>query len=253
MRVALAAGLSAFALAMAPARPAQAQYTLRVEPRLSLAWWQVNPHLNHLWATTCPAEPSWRPGEGKGIGWAQQFLTMRSKTGYAAVKDTIIPLFPRRRARPLCDEAVSGTLTASDTMSWSGVQGKIVVEAAKLRTGTEMRDRYARQSILNTAAYPTITFTIDSTSPLTPGRGNVMQGTVYGTFELHGVQRPISAPFKTWHETVGRRVTAQFMIPAQEMIDVYRMSKYSLGLGVGATVWEELWVGIDVVLNSTES
>jgi len=38
------------------------------------------------------------------------------------------------------------------------------------------------------------------------------------------------------------------LIPAEDMIEVYHMSKYSLGLGVGQTVWDELWLGIDVIL-----
>ena len=229
---------------------ASAQYSLTVDPQLSLAWWQINPHLSHLWATTCPGDPSWRAGDGgKGIGWAQQYLSMRSKTGYANVKDTIIPLYPRRRARALCEQAVSGNLTATDTTNWTGIRGSITVQANKLTTGMAMRDKYARESILNTAAYPTIKFTIDSISPLAKARrGENLEGTVYGVLELHGVSRPIEAPVKTWRDPAGRRVTTKFMIPAGDMVDVYRMSKYSLGLGVGGTVWEELWVGVDVIL-----
>src|SRR6185503_20584350 len=91
------------------------QFKFKIDPPMGLAWWQVNPHLGHLWATTCPADPSWRPGEGRSVAWAQQFLSMRSKTGYANVKDTIIPLYPRRRARSLCEPAVSGSVTLADT------------------------------------------------------------------------------------------------------------------------------------------
>src|SRR5882672_8525183 len=44
---------------------AHAQMRWVVDSRSSLAWWQVSPNLNHLWATTCPGDSSWRPGEGR--------------------------------------------------------------------------------------------------------------------------------------------------------------------------------------------
>jgi hypothetical protein len=241
--------MSAIALALGLfASRAQAQYTLTVDQPMSLAWWQVNPHLGHLWATTCPSDPSWRPGEGRSISWAQQFLSMRSKTGYANVKDTIIPLYPRRKARSLCEPAVSGSVTLADTAQLTDVKGTIVLQAEKLTTGLDMRDRYAKESILNTKTYPTITFKIDSLSHLTKARGDTLVGQAYGVFELHGITRPMSAAIKTWHEPAGRRVSAKFMVPAGDMTEVYHMSKYSLGLGVGGVVWQELWLGVDVIL-----
>jgi hypothetical protein len=215
---------------------------------MSLAWWQVNPHLGHLWATTCPADPSWRPGEGHSVAWAQQFLAMRSKTGYANVKDTIIPLYPRRRARALCEDAVSGEITANDTVNWSGIKGTVAVQADKITTGLDMRDNYARHSILNTGAYPLIKYTIDSVGPFTKARRDTLNTTIYGTIDLHGVQHAIQAPAKLWHDAGALRVTAKMLVPAQDMIEVYYMSKYSLGLGVGQTVWDELWLGIDAIL-----
>src|SRR5262245_61751491 len=230
---------------------AQAQVSYTIEQPLSLAWWQVTPHLNHLWATTGPADPSWRPGEGKSISWAQQYLSMRSKTGYAAVKDTIIPLYPRRRARAMCNQAVSGSISASDTTDWAGVKGSVVVQLDQLTSGVDMRDRYARESILQTKAFPTVKFTIDSLSHLTKARGDTLVGTAYGSMELHGVTQKVTAPLKTWKETVGRRVSAKFMIPAVDMTEVYNMSKYSLGLGVGGVIWDELWLGVDVILKPT--
>src|SRR5688572_32909464 len=43
-----------------------------VEPTSSSAWWQMNPHFGHLWATTCPADPNWSAGEGNSGGYAPQ-------------------------------------------------------------------------------------------------------------------------------------------------------------------------------------
>ncbi|MBI4502544.1 MAG: YceI family protein [Gemmatimonadetes bacterium] len=173
---------------------------------------------------------------------------MKSKTGYANVKDTIIPLYPRKRVRPLCEEAVSGEILVADTTSLRGVHGIISVTADKLTTGMGMRDNYARNSILQTATHPTIKFTIDSVSQLTKAHGDTLRGNAYGVFSLHGVDRPMSATLKTWHEAGGLRVQAKFMVKASDLIDVYRMSKYSLGLGVGNSIWEELHMGVDVVL-----
>ena len=183
------------------------------------------------------------------MAWAQQYLSMRSKTGYANVKDTIIPLYPRRRVRAVCDPtAVSGTITVADTVNWTGVRGEISVRGETLHTGQEMRDKYQNHSILNTAAYPFIKFKIDSVGTLTKTRGDTLRGKAFGVFELHGVSQPLNADVRTWRDPMGRRVSAKFMIPAEDMTDVYNMSKYALGLGVGGTVWEELWVGIDVIL-----
>src|SRR5437870_6293491 len=94
-------------LAAAGAAPAQTRWT--VDPKTSLAWWQVSPHLNHLWATTCPAEPSWRPGEGRSTGWSINPLLKMPATGYANVEDTVhVPLFPRHWVNSVCVEAVGG-------------------------------------------------------------------------------------------------------------------------------------------------
>ena len=41
----------------------------------SLVWWQVDPHYNHLWSTTCPNDPSWQPGEGRDAGWQVNYKT----------------------------------------------------------------------------------------------------------------------------------------------------------------------------------
>src|SRR5882757_8516136 len=64
---------------------AQAETRWTVDPKASLAWWQVSPHLNHLWATTCPGEPSWRPGEGRSSGWNINPYLELPATGYANV------------------------------------------------------------------------------------------------------------------------------------------------------------------------
>ena len=67
-----------------------------IDDRSSLAWWQINPHLGDLWGTTCPQESSWHAGR-------EQDPYKRTTTAYAAVLDTVIPLYPRPVAQAVRD------------------------------------------------------------------------------------------------------------------------------------------------------
>src|ERR1700756_5357461 len=97
---------------------AQAQVPLTVDRKASLAWWQVNPHFNQLWATTCPNESSWRPGEGRSPGWVINPALRPPKTGQANVLDTVhVPFYPRPTAHPVCREAVEGRVLLPDTVT----------------------------------------------------------------------------------------------------------------------------------------
>src|SRR5438105_3072902 len=113
--------LRASALALMTLMPAVApvalsgQQHLTVDQRTSLAWWQMNPHLNHLWATTCPEDPGYRPGEGVSVGDAGAFVkSLQTRFGFANIMDTIIPLYPRHSVRALCTPAVRGDVTVDD-------------------------------------------------------------------------------------------------------------------------------------------
>ncbi|MBI4421658.1 MAG: hypothetical protein HY560_12605 [Gemmatimonadetes bacterium] len=234
-----------------PVHGQAAPFRLRVDPKASLAWWQVNPHLSHLWATTCPQEPSWRPGEGTSLAWASEFLKMRSKTGHANIRDTVIPMYPRKRARSLCTEAVTGEISAADTLSWRGVRGLITVRGEHLITGLTMRDEYAKKAILKTAVYPELRFAIDSLSPL-QASGDTLRGTVFGTFQVLGTEQRTNARLRVWPEAGGLRVQAQWMVPAHDLVEVFGISKLALGIGAAGTIWEELHMGIDLVLVPTQ-
>jgi hypothetical protein len=227
----------------------QAQTRWTVDPKSSLAWWQVNPHLNHLWATTCPEEPSWRPGEGRSAGWVIGRALRPPKHGYANVSDTtIIPVYPRYAARDICTEAVRGLVLVSDTARWRGVRGEVTVRAEALITGDERRDAYTRQAVLQTDRYPEIRFTIDSVVGVTQ-RGDTLAGRAVGVFALHGVAKPITVPVQAWPEADGLRVLGKFHIPAAAMVQDYGLSKYALGLGVATEIWHELFMGVDLLLH----
>ena len=226
----------------------QSQVRFTVEPKSSLGWWQINPHLSHLWATTCPEEPSWRPGEGRSGGWSFSGGLPDPKHGFAAVSDTtIVPLYPRYEALPICTEAVSGEVMVSDTARWRGIRGRVVIKADKLVSGDDRRDEYARKAILQTERNPDITFTIDSVVNVRE-MSDTIAGLAFGTLALHGVTWHTSGPVRAWPETEGLRVTARARFPAQALIDVFDISKFALGLGVTTRIWKDIFMGVDIVL-----
>jgi len=221
-----------------------------VDQKTSLAWWQVDPHYEHLWATTCPADTSWQAGEGRDAGLYTNYAT-RPKTAAAGTSDSRIPLFPRTEVRPLCRQAIRGAITAADTIRWRGVRGTVTVIADSLFTGLGFRDTYGRRAVLETGTYPEITFTIDSLVDVQPG--DTLRATAIGTFELHGVQHATRAPLRAWHERAGFRVRAQFSVPALALTQEFKMSKWALGMGVGMRRWNTVHMGVDVVLRPSGS
>lgn len=237
------------ALLLPAALPAQTQFV--VEPKTSLAWWQIDPHYEHLWATTCPADPSWQPGEGRDPGQYTDYATRPSTTA-AARSDSRIPLFPRYRVRPVCRSAVHGEITVGDTATLSGVHGRITMIADSLFTGLEMRDIYARRAILETGRYPEIAFTIDSLVEVRRS-GDTTKAFAIGHFELHGVAQPMRAPVSAWRDPAGLRVRAQFSVPAPMLVNEFQMSKWGLGMGVVMKRWKTIHMGVDVILNRAGS
>jgi len=244
--------VAAVSLLLIAQASAQAQTRWTVEPKASLAWWQINPHMNHLWATTCPEEPSWRPGEGRSGGWVIDRAFRPAKHGYAAVDDTtIIPLYPRPRVRAVCGSAVSGQITVADLERWRGVRGQIIVRADALVGGEDRRDEYARKAILETTRYPEIKFTIDSVIRVTR-RGDTIVGTAVGVFTLRGVSKPMTASVRGYPTAGGLRVLSKFSVKADDLVPEYGMSKFALGLGVGVRIWIDLFMGVDLLVRPEE-
>lgn len=241
--------LVAAVLVALSATTADAQKVFAVDTRSSLAWWQVNPHLKHLWGTTCPGDPSWRAGEGVSMSQAQSLLSKAYKrTGYAAVRDTIIPLYPRRRVRSVCEGGVTGEITTTDPMTWAGVRGVIAVKPSFLTSGLKMRDAYT-DDLLDIQKYPEIRFRIDSLRSVQPG--DTTRAVAVGVFSLRGVDKPMAVPVRAWREAGGTRVLGRFDIEAIDLIEVYNLSRWKLGLGVQTNIWQTLHLGFDVVLRET--
>lgn len=89
---------------------------------------------------------------------------------------------------------VQGEVTIVGT---SVTETVIVADLTKIVTNASRRNR-AVQSALNTASFPTATFTL--TSPIeiggVPGEGEILSSTMSGTLELNGVTRAIDIPFE---------------------------------------------------------
>ena len=251
------ASLALAVLALGAARPVQAQeakYHLTVDERSSLAWWQVSPHLNHLWATTCPNDPSWQPGDERSAGWNFD-ETRAPKFGHSHIIDTVhVPVFPRPEghAQPTCEPAVRGEIVASDTIAWRGVRGDIAIRADAFITGLTVRDNYAKKAVLQSDRYREVSFHIDSLIDVQ--RGDTIRAKALGQFLLRGVSTPRTVWVKAWREAGGLRVTGKFDMPVTDLVEKYKVSLLVLGLGVGNGVWKILHLGFDVVLqNGTRS
>lgn len=229
---------------------AEAQTRWVVHPTLSLAWWQVDPHLNHLWATTCPGEPSWRPGDDRASGVSGGGLRTPS-VGYSNIADTIpMPRYPRLDATPICPEAISGHVMVADTGSWRGISGEIVVRSKALVSTNEMHDAFAHRAVIETTRYPEIRFVIDSVTQILPG--DTLVGTAVGTLHLRGAQRVMQGPVRAWREAGGMRVTGRMRMNAADLTDVWGVSRYALGLGIATGIWRSLYVGVDAVLRPVQ-
>lgn len=236
--------LLAGVLVQANAAQAQARWT--VAPRLSLAWWQVVPHMGHLWATTCPQDLSWQPGEGRTPGWA--LGKGPPPTNMNNVIDTIhVPLYPRLEAKPICARALAGEFFMADRARWQGIRGQVTVRVGALVTGQRQRDEYARDEVLQARRFPEIRFTVDSVV-VEAVNGDTLTGQALGTLVLHGVMQSVAADVRAWPDAGGVRVLATFRIPSSELSPVYRLSRLALGLGVGLKIWQWVYAGVDVVL-----
>ena len=219
-----------------------------VEPQTSLAWWQIDPHYGHLWATTCPEDPSWQPGDARSFGGSVNKKT-RKATVASHHPDARVPLYPRDTVKPVCRRAVAGAVLAGDTTSWSSVKGEITIMPDSLSTGMEMRDSFSRKAVFEVPKYRHIRFNIDRLENVQPG--DTIRAVAVGTLELHGVKKEMKAPVKAWREAGGLRVQTQFNFPADDLTRVYNFSKFALGMGVTLGRWQTVHMGVDVLLKKS--
>lgn len=241
--------LGCLLLAAPAAAPAQTRWV--VDSKSSLAWWQVSPHLNHLWATTCPGDSSWRPGEGRSSGWYINPKLKSPHTGYANVDDTVhVPMYPRTVVYPLCVEAVKGEVTTPDTVHLRGVHGKVTVLGDALVTGEMMRDVLAHQ-VMQTSQYPDIGFTVDSLTDVVQ-KGDTTKATAVGTLIFRMNPYPMTAQVKVFHDAGGMRVLVKMHRKAHDLLD-WTPKLHYLGLGVNTNIWHDFFMGADIVFRPAGS
>jgi len=162
------------------------------------------------------------------------------------VDDPRVPLYPREKVAEVCTQAVSGSIAIADSNRWSGVRGRIGIRTEHLFNGMAMRDAYARKAVYKTDEYPEVRFHIDSL--VNVRRGDTLHADAVGMFEFRGVRRAMSVPVRAWHENGRLRVVGKFSIPAPELVSVYGVSKYALGLSLGTHIWKTLHLGFDLLL-----
>ena len=246
LRHTLAAPLAGLGLLTVVAA-AHAQVRWTIDPKTSLAWWQMSPNLNHLWATTCPGDPSWRPGEGRSSGWNINPKLKLPRTGYANVDDTVhVPLFPRHDVQPFCVEAVRGEVVVADTLRWRGVLGTIAVRGDALVTGEAMRDVMMHQ-VMGTMSFPDIQFTLDSLVGVSK-QGDTLNAHAFGMLNLGGQAVPTVAVVRAFPDAGGMRVLAKWHVPATDLHHLAPKLNY-LGLGINTRLWHVFFMGADLMFH----
>ena len=229
---------------------AHAQMRWTVDAKESLAWWQMSPNLNHLWATTCPGDSSWRPGEGRSSGWYINPKLKLPKTGYANVDDTVhVPLYPRERVYPMCVEAIRGEVVAPDTVHWHGTNATVLVKGEAFVTGESMRDLLMHQ-VMQTGQFPDISFALDSLTDLHK-HGDTLQAKAYGALTFRDAKTATIAVVKAFPDAGGMRVLAKWRYPAHALLDMTPKLHY-LGLGVNTNIWHDFFMGADIVFRPAE-
>jgi hypothetical protein len=246
---------TALALTVLAAGPTDAQTAARgasnwvVEPTLSSAWWQMNPHFGHLWATTCPADPNWSAGEGNSGGYAPQLEKgeKKMKVPQTAVMDYRIPLHPRKDIVPVCRKAVVGQIQVADIEGLRGAKGFVSVAADSLEIGSNMRNAFAKK-LMTTGRYPRIEFKLDSVVNVRQA-GDTIKGNALGTVTIHGVDKPVAVLFDAVPHTNGQvRVTGRWQMSPRQLTQDFGMSKWVLGAGIGMDLWKELHMGFDIIV-----
>jgi hypothetical protein len=226
--------------------------TYVIDNARSLVWWQVDPHLGHLWATTCPDDPSWQPGEGHSPGHYINYLTRPSiRTTHESEKR--VPLFPRRTVRPNCRRAVSGKFTFADE-KYTNASGEVAFFSDSLETGADFRNAFSKKYVFKSNNFPTVGFKVDSLTSVT-FTGDTVNAVVVGTFVFRGVTKPTRVQARAVQDPAGLRVRGTFAMPAKDLETRYDVSSTAMGLGVGMKVWDTLFMGFDIILvpSSSES
>ena len=118
-----------------------------------------------------------------------------SQAGYR-VKEV---LFGQRKEAVGRTDKITGTFTVSGTTVTAGA---FTVDMTTVRSDEERRDRQFHGRIMDTARYPTATFTLSQPIqlPSIPGSGVASEVDVPGQLTLHGTTRPVVIRMTARHD-----------------------------------------------------
>jgi hypothetical protein len=240
----------ALLLQAAPA-VASAQTRFKVDAKTSLAWWQMSPNMNHLWATTCPGDPDWRPGEQRSGGWTINPKLKLPSTGFSNTEDTVhVPLFPRQVVAPICVEAIRGHIEVADTVHWQGVHGMVAVQSDALISGEVMGDEMMHR-VMQSTQYHEMIFTVDSLVDVEMNADTIV-GRAIGTMKIRDYTSPVTAYVQAFHDSAGLRVLAKWGVLASELGKMTPELKY-YSLAMQANLWKHFFMGVDLILVPSDS
>jgi polyisoprenoid-binding protein YceI len=107
-----------------------------------------------------------------------------------------------------------------------GVQGWVEAPVESLKTGDRRRDKDLNKS-MESSRYPKLRFELSGITPKAPTADSIPV-TLHGTFEIHGVTRPVALPGVIRFEGTTARVRSDFPLNLKD----YRIGGLSKMLGI---------------------
>jgi polyisoprenoid-binding protein YceI len=126
-----------------------------------------------------------------------------------------------------------------EARTYVGLEGEIAASDRR-----QINQTLRSRDILYVARYPTATFTVRSSKPVTPPAGEqVSRYELDGEFDLHGVRRPLKVLTTIEHAENALHVRGKFTIKQSD----YGIKPYTKFLGTvrvadELTIWGDLWI-----------
>jgi YceI-like domain len=213
------------------------QRTWKVDTSRSRAWYLIQPHYGHLYASTCRYD----------YELGSQNLKGSSPNGLHSGPDPRKGLSPAGTGQS-CANAIVGEISAENPNTWTKARASIVVSLDSLVGPSASRDHHLKTQILHTEKQPVAKFVFDSLVKMVPG--DTVTAVVAGTMELNGVPKSVLAPAKIWFEPDGSlRVNAEVGLHPRALVNDYKFERRWIGLGW--FMWTTLTFGVDLLLRES--
>lgn len=126
-----------------------------------------------------------------------------------------------------------------EARTYVGLEGEIAASDRR-QVNQSLRSR----EILHVARYPTATFTVQSSKPVTPPAGEaISQYELDGEFDLHGVRRPLKVLATIEHAENALHVRGKFTIKQSDFgIKPYTKFLGTVRVADELTIWGDLWL-----------